>query len=260
MSYQSNHPLRPFGKYVSTPEFRRLVHQLQSIQEQRNIFSISILSRFAGEGRTFFSAAVAVAYASLLGKRVLVLDTVHEPARGKIPLRSMLSYTAFDRDIRPEMARPSNNPGSIHLLTVEQIREQTYFHLHPTSPTDQNLPSVHATHTETGGGSGTNGIQFGSASVEFSLKDMLLALRPSYDLVLADTLPLDGGREVGFDPIVVATQVEGAVLLTSPQSLDSELMASTKREFQRLKVPIIATAHNTWVNQVALTSARRRSK
>jgi Mrp family chromosome partitioning ATPase len=230
----------PFSSYIRTPEFRRLLRQLQAVQTSNSASSISIISRFAQEGRSFFTAALAVGFASLLLKRVLVIDTIREKNRGEFPLRSILRRSAgtlFE-----------SKSGVIHLLTIEHTKNHSYFYHDPLLPNHAtNLPTVLDSSNSSNKQPGFS-LNEGNGSLEFIFKDLLTSLKPSYDLILVDTLPLQASNYQGFDPIVVGGQVDGVLILTSPISLDTSILNSLREELNRCNIPIIGTIHNPWVS------------
>jgi len=235
----------PFSSYIRTSEFRRLLRQLQTVQASNSASSISIISRFAQEGRSFFTAALAVGFASLLLKKVLVIDTIREKSRGGFPLRSILRRSA-------ETLFQSKS-GVIHLITIEHTKNHSYFYHDPLVPNHTtNLPTVLDSSTSNKQSSSNNmhsgfSLNEGNGSVEFIFKDLLTGLKPSYDLILVDTLPLQASNYQGFDPIVVGSQVDGVLILTSPVSLDTIILNSLREELARSNIPIIGTIHNPWV-------------
>src|SRR5262249_25603828 len=66
---------------VQYAEVKRLVDQIMRLQHQKGFRSLAVLSLFPGEGKTLFSAALALAYTSIGQARALVVDTttLHNP-------------------------------------------------------------------------------------------------------------------------------------------------------------------------------------
>ena len=66
--------------YLRQPEFKRLLTQVSSLHEKRRFRTLAVLSEFSGEGKSFCTAALALGFAKLLRKRVLILDATFQPS------------------------------------------------------------------------------------------------------------------------------------------------------------------------------------
>lgn len=73
-------------EYLQHAQFKRLLSQVRTAEERAGVRSIALLSEFPREGRTFFTSVLALGYASLLRRRVAIVDTV--TPRGKNALKS----------------------------------------------------------------------------------------------------------------------------------------------------------------------------
>ena len=63
-------------EYLQHAQFKRLLSQVRTAEEKAGARSIALMSEFAGEGKTFFTSTLALGYASLLKRRVAIVDTV----------------------------------------------------------------------------------------------------------------------------------------------------------------------------------------
>jgi Mrp family chromosome partitioning ATPase len=63
-------------EYLQHAQFKRLLSQIRSAEEVAGVRSIAIMSEFPREGKTFFTSVLALGYASLLKRRVAIVDTV----------------------------------------------------------------------------------------------------------------------------------------------------------------------------------------
>ncbi|MDR3607103.1 MAG: hypothetical protein P4M08_06970 [Oligoflexia bacterium] len=61
--------------YIQYSETKDLLDRLLMLQENAKFKSVVVLSELSGEGKTFVTAALALAYTERLKKRVLVVDT-----------------------------------------------------------------------------------------------------------------------------------------------------------------------------------------
>jgi Mrp family chromosome partitioning ATPase len=76
-------------EYVHLAPFKRVFDQLECTQTQNRARHVSIVSQRPREGRTFVTAALALAHAELLRRRVLIIDAgggAHE--RGGLELKA----------------------------------------------------------------------------------------------------------------------------------------------------------------------------
>jgi Mrp family chromosome partitioning ATPase len=67
-----------FSEYLSYTECKRLLNQMLVSQQQQGFKTVAVLSNFPREGKSFFVLSLALGYATLLGKRVLVVDVVNQ--------------------------------------------------------------------------------------------------------------------------------------------------------------------------------------
>src|SRR6185295_2490579 len=68
--------------YVRFTEVKRLIHQVHSVQKKKGAKTIAILSLRPGEGKTFLVSALALGYAMLLKKKVLIVDATTQTLNG----------------------------------------------------------------------------------------------------------------------------------------------------------------------------------
>lgn len=69
---------RYINEYLNFAEIKHLVDELAVKLETKKLKTITLLSEFAGEGKSFFSLTLAAAYGKFYNKKVLVLDTSHQ--------------------------------------------------------------------------------------------------------------------------------------------------------------------------------------
>src|SRR5690242_2502539 len=64
--------------YVRYTEFKRLLNQIINAQKRDGFKTLAVLSEHPQEGKTFFVSTLALGFATLLGKRVLIVDTISQ--------------------------------------------------------------------------------------------------------------------------------------------------------------------------------------
>lgn len=69
---------RIVSEYIHTSEFKRFISALDFSMTSGNQTTLSIMSQFQGEGKSFLTCAIAVSFVGFLGKRVLVVDAAKE--------------------------------------------------------------------------------------------------------------------------------------------------------------------------------------
>ncbi len=94
--------------YLRQPEFKRLLTQVSSLHEKRRFRTLAVLSEFTGEGKSFCTAALALGFAKLLRKRVLILDASFQPSD-----KALFAETVYGEDGGPEVST-----GSIQFLST----------------------------------------------------------------------------------------------------------------------------------------------
>ncbi|MCC7440247.1 MAG: hypothetical protein IT285_01355 [Bdellovibrionales bacterium] len=83
----------PLLEYVRFTEVKRLVHQIHQEQKKRGAKSLAVLSLHPGEGRTFFVSALALGYALLLRKKVLIVDATSQTLNGYLFMDRVMGRT-----------------------------------------------------------------------------------------------------------------------------------------------------------------------
>lgn len=204
--------------YIHHPAFKRLLNHVAQRQDEFRVKSLAVISEYPGEGKTFFTSALALGYAAFMQKRVLVVDTVCES-------REQSYY--IGRVTGSPDRRSNKNGGSIELITSHTIHQEIYLH-HSHEPNQQVQRPV------TGG----------YYSADFQMRDVIVALSPTYDIILVDTCALSNVAKSSFDPIVLAQQVDGVILVNSHKSLEKDAINRLKSELNQSRIKVIGTIFN----------------
>ena len=77
----------PLADYIRYSEFKRLLGQLHTTFEKQKIKSVALLSDHSKEGKTFLACAIAMGYAILLNKKVLILNAGGPVKKGSLNLK-----------------------------------------------------------------------------------------------------------------------------------------------------------------------------
>jgi Mrp family chromosome partitioning ATPase len=81
-------------------------------------------------------------------------------------------------------------------------------------------------------------------SSDFELIPHVRAVARNYDLVLVDTCAFSAAQKENIDPLIVATQSDAAVLVTSPRSVGAESTGRVQRHLKAWDIKLIGTIFN----------------
>lgn len=225
------------GSYLRLPEIKRLVHRIASTQNEAPYKSLVILSEYPGEGRSFLVSLLALAYASILKSRVLILDTVSQTRESSFHASSIIRDSTSSHEAPPARDDDSQFRGitGVDLIATRAMQ-----------------PSGIATpHHQTQNNGSSKTFQTSDVALlqtaEFLMKPFIAALSPSYDLILLDTCAMSAVSGDHFDPLVLARQIERAVLLLSPNSRNRGTAQTIKRRLDQEGISLMGVIHNNFL-------------
>jgi Mrp family chromosome partitioning ATPase len=196
----------PFFDYIRNGEFKRLLGRIRATIEAENAKSVAILSSHPGEGKSFLIASIALGYAILLQKRVLIVNTVL-----------------------------GNRPDSLNLKEVYESELQ-YAPVNGVARWNHMIDLISPQDAE------QKKSQYDT--VDFMVGQFLNSFKDKYDLILVDTSALKSEQTAMMDPIVIAGQADASIFVTSGQSLRRESVAESKALLDQWKVRVIGAIHN----------------
>ena len=200
----SNPLLQTLDEYIRSTEFKRLINQIAVAQARSDFKSLAVLSEIRGEGKSFFTAALALAYARHLPSRVLIVDTVTPSGREQSCFQPLVGMHVP----HSLQSRGLVEPGRIDLVCTNQ--------------------------------SSANG----AAQSDFQIGQYLSSLADRYDLIIVDTTALAASCKDKTDPLIVAQHVDVSILLASSYSLDKEILSGIKRKLQRYGIEPLGIVFN----------------
>lgn len=218
-----------FYDYISQPHFKRFLHNLACIQEERGFKSLAVLSAKRGEGKTFLVSVLALAYAQFLKKRVLILDTISQTRDESFYYRGNVLGAPTEHNVDPKRLPP----GVIDLITTRNLSRQVQVYKRH----GLRLPY-------TGDRSGDYGEEANGEATDFHIGRFVETHTAEYDLILLDTCSLEVSNGGTIDPLVLARQANAAILVTSPLSLDRTMVEPLKRELKKCRVNLLGTVYN----------------
>lgn len=223
-------------EYIRSPLVKRLLNQIIATQEAHGFKSVTILSDQPKEGKSFFTAALALGLSSFLRRRVLIIDTVSKERAES--LFACVLAPALARGYTSEGSNGSSSRdwagGTIDLVTTSAEKHKVYVH-HDQSPPQSAqaaLPPVPYKPSQL------------YETAEFHLGNLVTALSPSYDLILVDTCALSQVTNASFDPLIMAKQSDCSILITTNQTLGREAITKIRTHLQQAQIRLIGTVYN----------------
>jgi Mrp family chromosome partitioning ATPase len=225
------------GGYLRLPEIKRLVHRIASTQNETPYKSLIILSEYPGEGRSFLVSLLALAYASILKSRVLILDTVSQTKQSSFHSSSIIRDLSF----APEPPSGRDDDSQFRGITgVDLIATRS---MQPSGIVASDNQTLRNGSSKTFQSSDVALLQ----TAEFLMKPFIAALSPSYDLILLDTCAMNSVSGDHFDPLVLARQIERAVLLLSPSSRNRGTAQIIKKRLDQDGISLMGVIHNNFL-------------
>jgi Mrp family chromosome partitioning ATPase len=196
----------PLFDYIRNGDFKRLLGRIRSTIDAEHARSVAVLSNHEGEGKTFLVAAIALGYAILLQKRVLIVNTVLGSGADSLSLQSL-----YESELQ---YAPVNGVARWNrMIDLMSPQEQE----HKKSQFD---------------------------TVDFMVGQFLLTFKDQYDLILIDTCALKSAESSMMDPIVIAGQADASIFITSNRSLAREAVKELKTLLEQWQVKVIGSVHN----------------
>jgi Mrp family chromosome partitioning ATPase len=173
--------------YLQTPECRHLIHLIRHAQTNTASKTVLLLSQFPKEGRTFVSALLALAAASLLRKRVLVVDTAHLH-----PTDSLFQHLLIQNE--------QSSDGAIELALAKRIERVTH------SKLDTEAPIVPE--------------DLSALVPDFAAANYIQRSRESYDFIIIDGCALQSVNTDTLHPAILAQHSDLRILVASSRSIE----------------------------------------
>lgn len=222
--------------FIRNTEFKRLLNQIVFAQTRKGARSIALLSQYPKEGKTLLAAGVAMGYSLFLRKRVLLIDTVSSTRNesffiGRVIENDIVSNGSRGSSVSNQFSGQDFSQGEIDLMSRASIAKQIQYnqaHLYQDLVGDEALMAA-AT---------------GTATMDFHLRYLLQSLRSNYDLILIDCCSISAALKGTIDPMILAQQSDGAILITSFQTLERNSLIALKKQLKSSQVELIGTVFN----------------
>jgi Mrp family chromosome partitioning ATPase len=196
----------PFYSYIRSSDFKRLLSQTSSLVDTNQVKTLAILSAYPQEGRTFFVSALALGYAILLKRRVLIVNTSLRVRKDSLNIEKIyfeeLQHAPGMRDGQPVRAIDLMSPK----MSTNDVSQ--------------------------------------ADTVDFQIGRYISVYKNNYDLILIDNCAITIHDEKTIDPIVIAGQADASLLVTSDKSLKRGPLVEMKELLSKWRVRVIGTIHN----------------
>ncbi len=198
-------------EYIRRTEFKRLLQQFSARVRETQTRSIAVLSLFPSDGKSFLVSTLALGYAQFFRAKVLIVDSVQQTQNSAVYFQGVLqgSDSSSKKGKNAQVSNPSH--GVVELLSTES--------LFPGDNYD---------------------------TADFQIGAHITSLRDQYDLILLDTCSIAGADTRNLDPLILARNVDAALVLTSKRSLNSHSMGRLGQLVEEFQIPILGTVHNSW--------------
>jgi Mrp family chromosome partitioning ATPase len=197
-----------FLSYVRSSEFKRFLNYFYGKQLEDGFKSVVVMSLLPGEGKTFCVAALALGYAALLHKRVLVLETIKQPSELEFSIARVFGAPPLADKSERETAEKAEDDRVIDLISTFNIAEEFV------------------------------------ESVDFHTTKIFRDYEKKYDLVLYDTCAMEASNNNNLDPVVLAKNIDTSLLVTSQRSLESKTAAKLSSLMSRWNLSPLGMLYN----------------
>ncbi len=212
--------------YIRYPQCKRLINRIFTAQKTNNFKSVAVISQFPEEGKTVFTAVLALGFHMFLDKRVLIMDTVSQTRDESFYYRGLLGHSLLELDQKKKQS-------CIDLITTRNVGSKIRFqHLQtPDKSTEVEIPDF-------------NQDQDSDVTSDFKLCGFIESMKSNYDLILLDTCALSTANKYNFDPLILAQHADTSILVTTPRSLDRGLLKELTQELRRYNVSSLGMVVN----------------
>jgi Mrp family chromosome partitioning ATPase len=201
---------RVLQSVVRFAETKQIIDQVLHAQTERKLRSLAVLSELAQEGRTLFTAVVALGYGQLMRKKVLVVDcsTMRNP--DSLTLDRLLDFDdSSEEGKRGEVRRTLS--ANVSLVRLSEWAEER------------------------------------DAMAEYEVKTLLESVGRSFDLVLFDTCAMGVKNRNNLDPIAIARRCDASMLVVSARTSSRGGLVDIRNRLRKERLELLGLASNDGV-------------
>ena len=202
----------PLYDYIRFTEIKRLIHQLDQERQRNQLKTVAVLSELPGEGKTFLISAIALGFAVLLKKRVLIVDTTSQAKEGNLYLERIFG----------NVGGKSRKAAGASAFDDE----------------DAQFVDLISPKNETGAS---------TESADFQIGPFVDSYKEDYDLILFDTCAISRANKNNIDPVIIAKHAGAAIQVLSPLSVNMEVLGKIREGIRNWEINLAGTVFNRGV-------------
>lgn len=197
--------------FIQFAEMKQVLDHVLLLRNHRKLSTVAIVSEAPREGKTFFAAALALAWGEMVGKKVLLVDTS--------------TFTG---------------PWSLELLSILECDEAKATRGQPVRTLSKNVHVLQLKDWKNDEGAGF---------AEYQLDRFIQAQKEQFDLVIFDTCALSATNRNNFDPVSISRRCDGALLVISQREARGGGMVTLKDRMDRERLPVLGVVKNSGAHQ-----------
>lgn len=218
--------------YIQRPECKRLVREVLTHQEESGARTLALVSQYAGEGRSFMAAAIALSYSQFLLKRVLVIDTVQATLRTSSVLKNYLADDCYEG---PRPTPPKRGVGAIEMVSPELLNDLVGGRMRAGSMEPYLLGTTMPIERES--------VQH--LGIDFHLGNYLDNVENRYDLIIVDTCAFSEAAHNQVDPALAAAVSHMVMLVNSARSINQESISAIQKVLTQNRISLFGSVYNS---------------
>lgn len=198
---------KALGSVVRFAETKQILDQIVHAQSERKVRSITVLSELPREGRSLFTAALAMSFAQLVRQKVLVVDCHTLRGPYSLSLERLLETDELGEEDRHEKIRNTISPN-VSIVRLRDWAEQR------------------------------------DAVPEYEVKSLIDGPGKGFDLIVFDTCAMAAKNRNNLDPVAIARRCDTAVLVVSARSSSRSTMHEIRERIKKEKLDLLGIVRN----------------
>lgn len=192
---------------VRFAETKQILDQVLQAQRDKKIRSIAILSELPREGRSLFSAMLAMSFGQLVRQKVLVVDCHTLRGPYSLSLERLLESDELGEEGRVEQVRKTLSVN-VSLVRLRDWAEQM------------------------------------ETMAEYEVKSLMDGPGKNFDLAIFDTCAMAAKNRNNLDPIAIARRCDASILLVSRRTASRSMLHEIRERMRKEKLELLGIAHN----------------
>ncbi len=192
---------------VRFAETKQILDQVLQAQRDKKIRSIAILSELPREGRSLFTAMLAMSFGQLVRQKVLVVDCHTLRGPYSLSLERLLESDELSEEARQGEVRKTLS------MNVSVVRLRDWAEERDTI-------------------------------AEYEVKNLMDGPGRDFDLAIFDTCAMAAKNRNNLDPIAIARRCDASILLVSRRTASRSMLHEIRERMKKEKLDLLGIAHN----------------